>query len=78
MGERGLDLTGKMAAILCANVDAIGYMHREDNKTMLNFQSSESLLVGARSEHLKGRDICIAESDDDHNIKVNWSNVFKD
>lgn len=76
MNERGLDLTGKMPAILCSKVDAIGYMYRDENKTMLNFESSDSLLVGARSEHLKGRKIAIAESDEDHNIKIDWSDVF--
>jgi hypothetical protein len=76
MGERGLDLTGKMPAILCSKVDAIGYMYRDENKTMLNFESSESLLVGARSEHLKGKKIAIAESDEEGSIKVDWSQIF--
>jgi hypothetical protein len=76
MNERGLDLTGKMPAILCAKVDAIGYMYRDDNKTMINFESTDSLLVGARSEHLKGQRICVAESDESNNITVDWSKVF--
>ena len=39
MTERGLDLVGKSAAILCSQVDAIGYMYREDNQTIVNFES---------------------------------------
>lgn len=76
MNERGLDLTGKMPAILCAKVDAIGYMYRDDKKTMINFESSDSLLVGARSEHLKGKRIAVAESDENNKIKVDWSQIF--
>jgi hypothetical protein len=38
MTERGLDLIGKSAAILCSQVDAIGYVYRENNKTIVNFQ----------------------------------------
>lgn len=77
MTERGLDLTGKSASILCAQVDAIGYLYRHENKTIINFQSSESLISGARSPHLKGREIVVAESDENNNVKVNWSQIFK-
>lgn len=76
MGERGLDLVGKMASILCAKVDAIGYMYRDENETILNFATSESLLVGARSEHLKGKKIVIASSDESGKVTVDWSKVF--
>lgn len=76
MGERGLDLVGKMAGILCAKVDAVGYMYRDENKTMLNFATSESLLVGARSEHLKGKKIPVATSDEEGKLTVDWSKVF--
>jgi len=77
MTERGLDLTGKSASILCAQVDAIGYMYRDDNKTIINFQSSKNLISGARSPHLKGREIVVAESDENFNVKVDWSKIFK-
>lgn len=76
MGERGLDLVGKMPAILCSKVDAIGYIYRDENKTILNFKSSESLVVGARSEHLKGKQLVVAESDEDGSIKIDWSQIF--
>lgn len=76
MTERGLDLTGKMASIVCSQVDAIGYMFREDNDTIINFQASESLLCGARSEHLKGAEITVATSDDQGKITIDWSKIF--
>jgi len=76
MTERGLDLTGKMAAIVCSQVDAIGYLYRDENETKINFASSQSLIAGARSEHLKGADITVAVSDDQGNVKIDWSNIF--
>lgn len=76
MGERGLALIGRMSAILCAKVDAVGYMYRDENKTMINFATSESLLVGARSEHLKGKKLPIASSDDGGKVTVDWSQIF--
>jgi hypothetical protein len=76
MTERGLDLTGKMASILCSQVDGIGYLYRDDNETKINFASSQSLIAGARCEHLKGAEIVVAVSDDQGNIKTDWSSIF--
>ena len=76
MNERGLDLAGKMSAILCSKVDAIGYLYRDENETIINFKPSEKLLCGSRSEHLKGKKIVVATSDDNNNITVDWSQIF--
>ena len=76
MPERGLDLTGKSASILSSQVDAIGYIYRDENETIINFKPSESLTAGARSEHLKGQKIVVATSDDDNNVVVDWSKIF--
>lgn len=76
MTERGLDLIGKSAAILCSQVDAIGYVYREDNKTIVNFQPSDSLICGSRSEHLKNQKITVIESDDNNKLTVDWSKIF--
>jgi len=76
MEARGLDLTGKLSAILCSQVDAIGYMYREDNKTIINFQPSESLIVGSRPEHLKNQKITVIESDESGKLTIDWSKIF--
>lgn len=76
MTERGLDLIGKSAAILCSQVDAIGYVYREDNKTIVNFQPSDSLICGSRSEHLKDQKITVIESDKDGKLTIDWSKIF--
>lgn len=78
MTEKALDLTGKTSRLVAADADAIGYIYREDNKTVLNFAASESLEAGARSEHLKGKQIVIAESDDSGKLSVYWDKVFID
>jgi hypothetical protein len=76
--EKSLDLTGKLASIVCSQVDAIGFMYRKDNKTIINFKPSESLVCGARSEHLKEKEITVIESDENNKLTIDWSKVFID
>ena len=76
MEARGLALTGKIASILCANVDAIGYVYREENKTLVNFAPSESLVVGSRPDHLKNKIITLIESDDNGTLTIKWDKIF--
>jgi hypothetical protein len=76
MESRGLALTGKIASILCSQVDAIGYVYREDNKTLVNFAPSESLIVGSRPEHLKNKTITLIESDKDGKLTIDWTKIF--
>ncbi len=76
LDEKSLQLTGQVPTIVAADSDAIAYLYREDNKTILDFEPSESVIAGARSEHLRGQKIVIAESDENNQIKVDWSKVF--
>jgi hypothetical protein len=78
LNERGLDLAGKTAAILCSQVDAIGYMYRDENKTIINFQPSTSLVTGSRSEHLKNKKITLIQENPDGTLKIDWSEIFID
>jgi len=78
MTERGLDLIGKSAAILCSQVDAIGYVYREENETIVNFAPSESMICGSRSEHLKNKKITVITSDEQGKLTVDWSQIFID
>ena len=55
-----IDLTGKLASIITASVDAIGYVYRsaaKDNKgeLMISFQTNESSVMGARQKYLAGQ-----------------------
>jgi len=74
--ERSLDLTGKSSAILCSQVDAIGYVYRDENKTIIDFKPSLNYIIGSRSEHLKDQKIVVAESDETGKITVDWSKIF--
>jgi hypothetical protein len=76
MNERLIDLTGKMGGILASKVDAIGYIYREDQKTIVNFQSSDSLVCGGRCDHLINKKVTLIESDENNNITVDWSEIF--
>jgi hypothetical protein len=76
---KDLDLTGKVGSIICQDADAIGYLYRGENSELrINFQSSESLVCGARPPHLKGKDIKIADYDADKNelVNVDWKSIF--
>lgn len=76
MTQKGLDLSGKLASIVCSTSDAIAYLYRKDNQTIANFQPSESLTVGARPLHLKGKKIVLLESDEQGNITDHWDKIF--
>lgn len=64
---KDLDLTGKIKQITCANADAVGYIYREDDKTMISFNSLEDVTAGSRCAHLKGE-----------TMPLEWSNIFID
>ena len=57
-----LDLLGKTPKILASEVDAIGFMRRnESNETIIDFTTSDEQYAGARPEHLQGKAIKVAE-----------------
>jgi len=64
---KDLDLTGKIKQITCANADAVGYLYREDEKTMISFDSLDDITAGSRCEHLKGK-----------TMPLDWSKIFID
>ena len=64
---KDLDLTGKIKQITCANADAVGYIYREDDETMISFNSLEDVTAGSRCDHLKGQ-----------TMPLEWSKIFID
>ncbi len=64
---KDLDLTGKIKQITCANADAVGYIYREDDKTMVSFNSLDDVTAGSRCNHLKGE-----------TMPLDWSKIFID
>lgn len=78
LSENLLDLSGKLERIISSKADALGYVYRNGNKTIINFNGGDDLIVEARPAHLRGKEIVIAESDDDGVITTYWDRIFID
>lgn len=76
--EMVVDLAGKAGDIICGEADAIGYISRQDNKTILSFKGGENNIKGSRPLHLREKVFVVAESDEDFNLKVDMSEIFPD
>lgn len=70
-----LDLTGKIKRISASYSDAIGYLFRRGNKTILSFKSSDEIACGARPAHLKGKEIILAEENEGE-IETFWERIY--
>jgi hypothetical protein len=70
-----IDLTGKIKSLICANADAIGYMYRKGNKTILSFKTNDDVTCGARPTHLRNEEIVISEMIDGV-LETSWEKVF--
>lgn len=77
VSARDIDLTGKIRNIACANADAIGYMYRKDNQTIVSFQTKEDIICGARPEHLRNQEIVLLE-EIDGKIISHWDRIYID
>jgi ABC-type glycerol-3-phosphate transport system substrate-binding protein len=71
-----IDLTGKIKSLICANADAIGYMYRKGNKTILSFKTSEEVTCGARPEHLRNEEIVVTEMNESGELEFHWDKVY--
>lgn len=71
-----IDLTGKIKSLLCANSDAIGYVFRRDNQTIISFKTCEEVTCGARPEHLKNQEIVLGEEVDGV-YTAHWDKIYK-
>lgn len=76
MSEMSVDLSGKLARITMAAADAIGYLYRDKKQTILNFNGGGDFICEARAPHLRGKEIVIAESDENNVVHVDWTKVF--
>jgi hypothetical protein len=76
--EMLVDLAGKTGDLICGEADAIGYVSRQDNKTILSFKGGENNIRGSRPLHLREKTFVVAESDDDGNLNVDMSQIFLD
>ena len=73
-----IDLTGKIKSLICANADAIGYMYRKGNQTIINFNNNDGVTCGARPDHLRNQQVVVSEMDEKGKINTNWSKIYID
>lgn len=76
--EKSINLTGQTKHILCSWCDTIGLIYRDENKTIIDFEPSDEIIVGSRQKHLIGKKIVVAESDKENNLTVSWDEIFLD
>lgn len=77
LSENLLDLSGKLERIISSKADALGYVYRKKNETIINFKGGDDLIVEARPAHLRGKEIVIADSDENGVITTYWDRIFK-
>ena len=71
-----IDLTGKIKSLICANADAIGYMYRKGNKTIISFKTNEEVTCGARPEHLRNEEIVVSEMNENGELQFHWDKIY--
>jgi hypothetical protein len=76
--EMLVDLAGKVGDLICGEADAIGYVSRQDNQTILSFKGGDNNIRGSRPLHLREKTFVVGESDDDGNLKIDMSPIFPD
>lgn len=76
LSEMMIDLTGQLARLISADADAIGYVYRQKNETIINFNGGGDFIVEARADHLRGKEIVAAETNEDGTFKFHWDKIF--
>lgn len=76
LSEMALDLVGKLGDIICGEADAVGYIYRKKNETIVSFEGGDNSVREARAPHLRGKKIIIAESNENNEINVHWNRIY--
>lgn len=76
MSEMSVDLAGKLGDIICGEADAIGYIYREKNNTIISFEGGDNTIREARPIHLRGKKFIVGTSDEENNVKFDMSKIF--
>ena len=74
--ELVVDLAGKLGDIICGEADAVGFVYREANKTIISFEGGAGHIREARPLHLRGKSFVVGESDENNNLKMDMSKIF--
>ena len=76
LSEMALDLVGKLGDIVCGEADAVGYVYRKKNETIISFEGGDNTIREARAPHIRGKKIVIADSDENNNVTVHWDRIY--
>lgn len=76
MSEMSLDLSGRLSDIICGDADAVGFMRREGNQSIISFKTSGDLNKGARPKHLREKEFVVVEELENGELKVNTKEIF--
>lgn len=76
VSQLSIDLTGKLSDIVCGEADAVCICYRKKNETIFSFAGGDATIREARAPHLRGKNIVIAESDEDNNLTFHWDRIF--
>ena len=76
MSEMSLDLSGRLSDIICGDADAVGFLRREGNKSILTLKTGGDLNKGARPLHLREKEFVVIEEQEDGKLKVNTKEIF--
>lgn len=74
--EMAIDLVGKLGDIVCGEADAVGYVYRKKNETIISFEGGDNSVREARAPHLRGQKIVIAESNENNEITTHWDKIY--
>jgi hypothetical protein len=79
VAAKDIDLVGKLRQITCQNADAIGYLYREANKTILSFETAEDVTCGARPAHLRNKKVVMSEyNPETDTLRTFWEKIYID
>lgn len=77
MFEMEMDLAGKLKRTVSAKADAIGFLSRKNNQTILNFNGGGDAIIEARSPHLANKEFILVEKDEKTGKFINnWNQIF--
>lgn len=74
--EMALDLVGKLGDIVCGEADAVGYVYRKKNQTIISFEGGDNSVREARAPHIRGQKVVIAESNENNEIEAHWNRIY--
>lgn len=77
MFEMEMDLAGKLKRTISAKADAIGFLYRKNNQTIINFNGGGDAIIEARSPHLANKEFILVEKDEKTGKFINnWNQIF--